>query len=73
MQCQTTALYLATEYSSPVCVDLLIEAGADLTAKDNHGRTCLLGALEHPNKRILGLFWSTCQCRSFSNSQLTWD
>jgi len=50
----TNSLFFATKYSSPHCVDLLIEAGADVTAKDIQGRTCLFNALEHPNKRILG-------------------
>jgi len=54
MKNRTTAIFFATKYSSPQCMDLLIEAGADLTAKDMYGRSCLYNALEYPNKNILG-------------------
>jgi len=47
------ALFFAVKYASIHGVNLLIDAGIDVQAKDIGGRTCLYNTLEYPDPQIL--------------------
>ena len=48
-----TATFFAVKYGNLQIVDLLLEAGARLDAKDIYGSTCFKNALEHPQVDIV--------------------
>ena len=49
----TNALFFAVKYGTIRTVDLLLNAGINIRAVDQFGRTCLYNALEHPQPDIL--------------------
>ena len=54
-----TSLFFAVKNSSLETIKLLVKYGADLTIKDNKGRSCLWNALERPDPEIVDYLLET--------------